>query len=149
MEYLLHGATFNILVCLFLLTATFSKTVRLWKWSDFLGLLGSLMLIVSNLIIPLSILSLMRGSEKVDLPKKFLIFLGGGWTWRGGQEELVGAMLVMMLWGMTGCVVASGCMAAHWKKRLSHAIKTSLKRRDSVRTPQTFNSTPCRSLDQE
>jgi hypothetical protein len=137
MDYLLHAGTFNIMVCLFLLAATCSKFVRLWKWTDFLGLLGSLMLIASNLVIPLSIMSLLRGLEKVDLPKQFLIFLGGEWTWRGGQEELMGAMRVIMLWGMIVCVAASGCMAAHWKKRLAHAIKATLKRRNRLRTVQS------------
>ena len=95
------------------------------------------MLIGTNLTIALSIMSLMRGLVKVDLPEEFLIFLGGEWTWRGGQEELLGAMRVMMLWGMSVCVAASGCMAAHWKKRLTDVIKATLKKRNNLRMTQT------------
>jgi hypothetical protein len=139
-EYLLHAGTFNVLVCLFMLCATYWQSVKYWKWTNFLGLLSSLMLVASNLVISLSILSLTRALEKLDLPKQFLILRGMEWSWRGGQEELASAMRLAMLFGMTVCIGASACAAAYWKRRLTRAIRSSIQKRNNCQMSQLRNS---------
>jgi hypothetical protein len=135
-EYLLHAGTFNVLVCLFTLSATCLRPVIAWKWSNLLGLFGSLMLIASNWIIPLALMNILHASEKLDLPENFLIFRAFGFSWRGGHEEFTSFVRAVMIFGLTVCIAASACTVAYWKRRLTLMVKSSIRYRNNLQSNQ-------------
>jgi hypothetical protein len=74
-----------VLVCIFTLSAVFLRPLIQWKWTNFLGLFSSLMMVATNWFIPLSLMNIMRASEKLVLPENLLIFRGLELEIRGGQ----------------------------------------------------------------
>lgn len=118
-------------MCLFSLSACFLQPIMRWKWTNFMGLAGSLLLLASNWVIPLSLMNMVHQSENLSLPENFLIFRLFEWSLHGNQADFISFMRTGMLLGFTVCVGASVYSVAYWKERFVGMIQMSIKKRNS------------------
>jgi hypothetical protein len=93
--------------------------------------MGSLLLLASNWVIPMSLLNIMRAAEKLNLPENILIFRVLDFSLRGNQADFISFIRMAMLFCFTVCVGASVYSVAYWKQRFTAMVKSSMKLRNN------------------
>lgn len=133
LRLLTNACTFSVLVCVFNFFAVTVLPGLRWKWSQFLSLFLSFLLLASSIVTAMSLFNLLNLSGLLSLPENMLIYQWPNYSFRGNSALFSNWLKISMLLGLLLALPASVCNMSYWKQELTGMLKRSRKIRQAGR----------------